>query len=502
LVVKRSKHKIRSKEHTTLNQINFIPLFTFLSVFTTRFPCAKIDIMPKTQATKTTQAIKTSVFALTPASAVGGILNYTKAEHSKIYKSGIRSISDTPFNCDSEGLFQFLREVEDRAIEMGWFDGVLDIAVDVLSHGEEEKDTDEEKEDEVVYSNLIANYGTITLDQVIAHEKYYIWTDTRAAQDTYMLYQCLMSSLAPDAKKRIMLWSDQYQIEVQGTKFSSGVALLKIIIRESHLDTNATTNSLRTKLSNLDNYMRSVDFDIGKFNQQVKLLVQSLAARKQTTSDLLINLFKGYGAINDEEFKTWLQRKSESHDEGENELTPDSLMLAAKNKYDIMVERGTWNSPTNEEKFVALEAKLTKNFKELKKQTFNSPNIKSNIKSSNLSKSKHKKPTQKAKDSGDTSHPSSWATPKDGDKKSADYKGRTWYWCGKDTGGKCEKWRAHDPKTCQGLALLKPTPGTSAGNNKGKSDNKKLKVARAYLAKLEKRIADTKDASSDEEMEE
>ena len=100
------------------------------------------------------------------------------------------------------------------------------------------------------------------------------------------------------------------------------------------------------------------------------------------------------------EFNTWwLQRKSESHDEGENELTPDSLMLAAKNKYDIMVERGTWNSPTNEEKFVdLLEAKLTKNFKEVKKHTFNSSN--SNSKSPNSSKAKHKKPTQKAKDSG------------------------------------------------------------------------------------------------------
>jgi hypothetical protein len=33
-------------------------------------------------------------------------------------------------------------------------------------------------------------------------------------------------------------------------------------------------------------------------------------------------------------------------------------MLAAKNKYDSMVEKGTWNAPTAEEKIVALEAKL------------------------------------------------------------------------------------------------------------------------------------------------
>jgi predicted Mrr-cat superfamily restriction endonuclease len=78
------------------------------------------------------------------------------------------------------------------------------------------------------------------------------------------------------------------------------VALLKIIVRESHLDTNTTTNQICTKLSNLDSYILTVDSNIGKFNQYVKLLVQSLTARNQKTSDLLINLFKGYGAVRDE----------------------------------------------------------------------------------------------------------------------------------------------------------------------------------------------------------
>ena len=88
---------------------------------------------------------------------------------------------------------------------MGWLDVFLNIVVDGFSYVEEEEDTEEK---EVVYSNLIANYGTITVDQVIAHEEQsYIWSDTRAAQDSYMFYQCLMSSLAPDAKKRIMVWS-------------------------------------------------------------------------------------------------------------------------------------------------------------------------------------------------------------------------------------------------------------------------------------------------------
>ena len=183
-----------------------------------------------------------------------------------------------------------------------------------------------------------------------------------------MLYLCLFASLTSAATKKVMIWSDQYMIDVgRGTKYSSGVALLKVIIRESHLDTNATTNSIRTKLSSLDTYITTVNSDIGRFNQYVKLLIQSLTARNQGTSDLLINLFKGYSAVSDETFRAWLARKQDDHEEGE-ELTPDMLMMAAKNKHDNMVEKGIWNAPTAEEKIVALEAKLTSTMKNLNKK--------------------------------------------------------------------------------------------------------------------------------------
>ena len=61
-------------------------------------------------------------------------------------------------------------------------------------------------------------------------EGLYIGEEDRKAQDTYMLYRCLMASLSSYAKKRITIWSaDQYQIG--NNKMYSGVALLKIIMR-------------------------------------------------------------------------------------------------------------------------------------------------------------------------------------------------------------------------------------------------------------------------------
>ncbi|KAI2512301.1 hypothetical protein MHU86_2177 [Fragilaria crotonensis] len=181
--------------------------------------------------------------------------------------------------------------------------------------------------------------------------------------------------------------------------------------------------------SSLKTYILTVDSDIGKFNQYVKLLLQSLTARNQKTSDLLINLFKGYGAVSDEVFRAWLMRKQDDHEEGE-ELTPDDLMIAAKNKYDTMVEKGTWNAPTAEEKIVALEAKFNSTMKSLNKKVSHESS-----KKKKAAKSGGDKQSSKKKE-GD--HPKKWKAPKPGDKK-VDFQGHMWYWCGKDTGGKCEK---------------------------------------------------------------
>jgi hypothetical protein len=245
-------------------------------------------------------------FAFSPAQAVQGLLDFTKSKHSKIYKSAIREVCNEPFECEAIGLYQVLKDIQDRADKMGWSDGILNITLEV---------TDDNKP---VQEKLINNYGTISLKQVVESELQYINEQGREAQDTFMLYKWLMASLTNSVEKRISLWSEQYRIG--NNNLCSGVALLKIIVRESHLDTNATTNQIRKKLSNLDSYILTVDSDISKFNQYVKLLVQSLTARNQKTSDLLINLFKGYGAVSDEVFRAWLMRKQDNHEEGE-ELT-------------------------------------------------------------------------------------------------------------------------------------------------------------------------------------
>jgi hypothetical protein len=73
--------------------------------------------------------------------------------------------------------------------------------------------------------------------------------------------------------------------------------------RERHLDTHATTNLLRIRLSDLNTFIH------------LKLLVQSLAARKQRIRNFLISLFKGYVAVNHETLRAWLAHKQDDHKE-------------------------------------------------------------------------------------------------------------------------------------------------------------------------------------------
>ena len=55
-------------------------------------------------------------------------------------------------------------------------------------------------------------------------------------------------------------------------------------------DSNVALSMIRTKLSNLDEYLTATNNDILKFNNHVRMLIDSLTARGETTQDLLSTL--------------------------------------------------------------------------------------------------------------------------------------------------------------------------------------------------------------------
>eukprot|EP00978_Attheya_sp_CCMP212_P039051 scaffold199403_cov49-Attheya_sp.AAC.1 len=163
-----------------------------------------------------------------------------------------------------------------------------------------------------------------------------------------------MSSISKEGKDKIRIWSADYKVG----SYVSGVLLLKVLIRESHLDTNATTTTIRNQLGELHVFLPTIGHDITKFNQHVQLLIKALTARGETTNDLLSNLFKGYLAASDKVFVLYMTRKQEEYKEGKA-YNPELIMSLANTKYKTLKQKGEWNAPTaEEEKILALEAEM------------------------------------------------------------------------------------------------------------------------------------------------
>jgi hypothetical protein len=107
-----------------------------------------------------------------------------------------------------------------RAQEFGWDDdagGILMVPKDLA------KPTGDGE-------NLLDNYGSIDLSKIRAFEEQYLHLEIRPAQDSYMMWKCLMNSISVAAgNNKITIWKDQYNVQDR----ASCNLLLKIIARES-----------------------------------------------------------------------------------------------------------------------------------------------------------------------------------------------------------------------------------------------------------------------------
>jgi hypothetical protein len=209
--------------------------------------------------------------------------------------------------------------------------------------------------------NLLSQYGLIPLASVRAHVMTYYSTPTKRAQDSFMACQCLLSSLTLDFLKLITAESNDYhlpEIVAAEGRVPAGPLLLKLIISKAHVDSRATVSFIRTSLTLLDAKMIELDSNVETFNQYVKAQIKNLSARGETSSDLLINLFKGYRAANDVEFADFIRRKVNSYEEGED-INPNNLMADALTKYKARKLTDEWSAPTKEQgQILALTAQV------------------------------------------------------------------------------------------------------------------------------------------------
>ncbi len=358
-----------------------------------------------------------------------------------------------PFDCSPDKLKVFLAQISDRAIAYGW-EEILSIPPDMTN----------------IHATipLLTGYGRLLLEQVQAHAQSYVGNQSRAAQDSMQLYQCLQATLTEEGKATVMLKHQDFTFN----GIPGGTPLLKLIINKSYIDTNATTRNIREALSSLDVYIVTIESNIVKFNEHVQSLLDSLTARGQTTEDMIPNLIKGYLKASDKQFVAYIQKKADDYDDGQA-FTEDELMRLATNKYKILCDRNEWNAPTEEEaKIIALEAQVKKLVK---------PKSKTKASPTTQNKDDGKKPPSKP--SKKQKKPD-WMTmpPKEGANNHKVVNDKEYWWCPKH-----KSWTRHQPSECKGLGFK---PSGAAKKKEEDSESPGLNVNKALAAMMESEEAE------------
>ena len=417
-------------------------------------------------------------YARNPASVnVDRMLDYKTKKDVAYYEKATKSLyNDTEdyFDASPDGLQSFLRLLKDRASLYHWSTvghaGVLDIPNEAALRGENGG-----------YDNLLTSYGMISLEHLRAYVSTYIRHVHRPTQDDDMILTCCKGSLTVAGYNKIMLHEKEFTVGHS----QSGVLFLKILLRESHIDCNATTTAIRNQMSqaSLEEYLQAIGGDIMKFKEHVMDLIQQLQARGERSTDLQTALFYALQTVKDTSFTKHIADKESRWEEGEiPDLTPEKLLVMATTKYKVLVSKDKWQKMTpDQEKIAALESKFEK------------------LRSTKTTKTEKGKSKSNPKDNkNDKNKRPGWLRnniePKGNDKKSKTHDGKVWHWCGKSTGGKCTgRWRLHKPSECKGMGQKRP-----AKDEEKDKEKKKKKKGDPRLEQVMQTIAALKkDAGSD-----
>ena len=363
-------------------------------------------------------------------------LDFTSKLDMKIYKDAKAPLMAEKFDCCEEDLHDFMQALQKRAHEYGWDERIMMIPItddDALNPKE---------------ASMLTEHVSASIERIRVREELLVNDRTRAGQDMNMLFECLMNSLSKEGRQRINNEKDQYTVRDETGKLQfSGNLLLKVILQKSTVDSAAGSYVIEQKLMQLETLISEVSYDIVAFNAQVKSHIADLERRGTTIPNMVNCLMRGYKSAPVLEFVTFINNIKDRVD-FDVELAPvkyNELMTMAENKYRTLKAEGTWTlKSAQEEQIIALEASVAR----LKK------GYKQKLRGSSKDKQPHKRGRSRKKQA--VREKLKIEEKPHNIKEPVMFEGNKWWWCSKETGGKCDgKLRKHKPKDCKGSAFLK-----------------------------------------------
>ena len=163
-------------------------------------------------------------FARAPQTVSADLIDYQSKHGCQTYKTGTAPLSTEKFSLDGDNIFLIIAALKTRASIMNWDATILNVPVNGVN------------------KNILQHYSLITKAMTETHVLTYLFTESRKAQDDYLLYICLRQSLTSTADAAIQSWAEDFTLSDNNQSLVSGVMLLKILINSTQADTTAVDN--------------------------------------------------------------------------------------------------------------------------------------------------------------------------------------------------------------------------------------------------------------------
>jgi len=405
-------------------------------------------------------------FALSPAQATLGIIDFTTSDGKKIFAAATKPL-ETKYDGSTENLAIFIKDVQHHVEREGWNQLVT------ISDQQPVNPTNR---------NLLSEHRQLTLENVRASAQVYVVANDRAKQDSYMFYTFLRDSLTKDARKQLVTEETQYTFG----DFKDGPAYLKCILIKFQVETRATSFHIRQSLSRLTDKIVALEHNIRDFNLYVTEQVGDLSSGGETSTDLIVYLFQAYESVPDEDFKDHIKDERKRYNRGEN-VTTTALMNSALTKYNEIQQEQKWKAPSEQtQQIIALTAQLaesSKTINTLKKEVSSTRN-KSNKKTENKgNQSKKVQGNSKGRKRNGKYEEWHYQTPRPG-QTTRYVKGKKYVWCNYH-----KMWCDHVEDSCEKKkndeAKNNKSEDKESGNSKGEKKDSKLSYANAILSAIE-----------------
>ena len=294
-------------------------------------------------------------FALTPAGATTGVLDYNTKYGTKVWEDGIKALNhEAKMELTSTELYVFKKLIEKRAKNQRWVAppndeetvGLLDIP---LAMGA----------DDTEYVPLYKHSGRFSMEYLREYVETMLGQEDRYSQDNQMCCECLLQSLSDNALSSVTMDSDQYTVD----GIESAVLMLKLIISKCEIDSPVTVMKYQAKLSAdaLCKKMIEVNYDIAEFNTHVKSIaikVANFRGEGQSDNldipDLLTAIFQVYSDVPVQTFQFWLNGRKEEHFMGTKTHTVQELLAKGEAAAREQMAMGKWKTDETDSKIVAM----------------------------------------------------------------------------------------------------------------------------------------------------